>query len=469
MDDIDDRHALLASIGSLTQRKEDLLQEMSTIEHELATQTAKYARMLNADSFIYRLPNELLTDILLICQRASLSPHPRKKPTVPFQVTASHVSHRWRAVVIATPLLWNTIDLHIRIENHAQGRMQAQLAAHLARSGACFIDVTLEFVFMSLAEPYFDMLSRHALRWRRLSVATNHENVSAFNRLLLDVHAPMLEHLSLSETLPHGPADGPRNAAHAPLLSFVRLAGYALGTLHPPLSTVTTLHLDGWTRHYITPEQLRAVLGAAPRLAHLSLNQLLRIRGPCSPAARFLGLVDVPGLRALALQGVDTFDCGVLPSVRALALEGCALDEVDIMGLFRALPGVECFSVDESLPDMWEMLLPEELHTLVLRELQNMDVSHFCYLVSRLHNKDMDEVDTADSVGGEYKSASAAAARSGPPQGLAKVCLDRRSRTVLRSKHRLTWLEECVVVEHRDLPEAWPQGLGYVDAHDLLE
>jgi hypothetical protein len=25
------------------------------------------------------------------------------------------------------------------------------------------------------------------------------------------------------------------------------------------------------------------------------------------------------------------------------------------------------------------------------------------------------------------------------------------------------------VVEHRDLPEAWPQGLGYVDAHDLLE
>ncbi|KAF9475109.1 hypothetical protein BDN70DRAFT_996651 [Pholiota conissans] len=582
---MDNRDALISSINALNDRKERLLREISTIDEDLAIQHRQLARILNDDTPIYRLPNELLSEILISCQRA-FAPSPRRRAVQPFQVIASHVSHRWRAVVLATPLLWNTIDLHILISNHTEGRMQAQLGAHLLRSGACFVDVTLDFLFMSAAEPYFDMLKKHAARWRRLAVATTHENVSAFSRLLADVKAPMLEHLSLSVGRPQNEADRPFSprkpyitvlpttlalwtgvdddrsfTTTAPLLSFVRLAGYALGTLHPPLSAVTTLHLDGWTRHYISPEQLRTVLAAAPRLINLSLNQLiihlprdptapvppplvlshlrqLRLRGPCSPAARFLSMVAMPVLHSLTLQHIDVFQSPNMPSVRSLTIDNCALDEIDVRGLFRTMPDVERFSMDESLPEIWEMLLPDvegpgeltpdeedepwqdivawrawreamreereerrtavmmaaprhwrKMHTLVLRDLQNMDVGNFCYLVTCIHDRararalaassrrgddilpaaDGMDVDSSDALSKQPSSSASASASTSSPRGLAKVCLDRRSRTVLRNKHKMTWLEERVVLENCDAPETWPEGLGYVDAHDLLE
>lgn len=478
-----DKNALLDSINDLELRKQHLLRELDDVNLELGVRRAQHSRLLNDDSLVYRLPNELLTGILINYQRNVR--YSSKPGMIPFQVTASHVSHRWRDVVLATPLLWNTIDFRIRPMNHVQGRILSQLDAYLTRSEPCFLDITLDFHIVDDLSSYFDLLAAHSRRWRRLAIATRYEQVDDIQNLLRNIPTTSFEHLSISLGRPQEGSLSPRQPyatvsptiflAGCPSLTFVRLAGMALGNLHPPLTTVTTLHLDGWTRNFMTHDQLKAILVASVSLVNLSLNQLhihhprdplevihpvklpnlqcLRLRGPCSPVSRLLSLMDTPKLLSLSLQDIDTFDSDILPSVQWLSIDICALDDLEVAHLFRSFPSVEFLSIDDSLPDIYYMLRPDlddhkphpwpRLRTISLRNLQAIDVPHFCHLVFSLQQSD--------------KSS------------LGKVCLDRRSRTVLRAKHRLDWLQDRFKVEHCDVPEPWPLGLGYEDTHDLLE
>ncbi|KAF8968095.1 hypothetical protein BDZ97DRAFT_1755504 [Flammula alnicola] len=476
-----ERVALLSSITSLERRKRELQLEIDAVNSELNVQNAGYARFVNDDALIYRLPNEILAGIFLTCQRIARNSN---KAVAPFQITASHVSHRWREIVLSTPLLWNVIDFRVRPLNHFQGRVFSQLEAHLLHSDRCFLDITLDFLLIENLSAYLKLLSAHSTRWRRLSIVTIYQQVDDIYSLLREVQTPILEHLSLSlGRADDGPGSlSPRKPylnvsptifpSGAPSLSFVRLAGHALGNLHPPTSSITTLHLDGWTRHYITHNQLKDIFEAATSLVNLSLNQLvihhprdplevlqpvnlpnlrsLRIRGPCSPASRFLSLMETPQLHSLSLHGIETFDSGILQSVQHLTIDSCAMDELHIGHLFRSFPSISFVSVDESLPDIFSMLLPDpavptpwpHLRTVSLRDLQSVDVPYFCNLVFTLQKTE---------------------------KGLSNIFLDRRSRTVLRTRHRLDWLQERVKVEHCDTSEPWPFGLGYEDAHDLLE
>lgn len=477
-----DKDALLESISDLELRKQNLLRELDDVNLELGVQRAQYSRLLNDDSLVYRLPNELLTGILINYQR---SVRYSKPGIIPFQVTASHVSHRWRDLVLSTPLLWNTIDFRIRPTNHVQGRILSQLEAYLTRSDACFLDIILDIHIVDDLSSYFNLLAAHSRRWRRLSIATRYEQVDDIQNLLKNIQTTGFEHLSITLGRPQEGSLSPRKPyatisptiflAGCPSLTFVRLAGMALGNLHPPLITVTTLHLDGWTRNFMTHDQLKAILEASISLVNLSLNQLhihhsrdplevihpvkllnlqcLRLRGPCSPVSRLLSLMDTPKLHSLSLQDIDTFDSDILPSVEWLSIDSCALDDLEVAHLFRSFPSVEFLGIDESLPDIYYMLHPDfddhkphpwpRLRTISLRNLQAIDVPHLCHLVFSLQQSN--------------KSP------------LGKVCLDRRSRTVLRAKHRLDWLQDRLKVEHCDVPEPWPLGLGYEDTHDLLE
>ena len=481
-----DKNALLESINDLELRKHNLLREIDDVNWELGVQSAQYARLLNDDSFVYKLPNELLTRIISDQRNYS-----SKQGMIPFQVTASHVSHRWRDVVLSTPLLWNTIDFRIRPMNHVQGRILSQLDAYLTRSDACFLDITLDFRIVDDLLSYFDLLAAHSRRWRRLAIVTRYEQVGDFHNLLKNVPTTGFEHLSISLGKSQEVSLSPRKPyttisptillAGCPSLTFVRLAGMALGNLHPPLTTVTTLHLDGWTRNFMTHDQLKTILVDSVSLVNLSLNQLhihhsrdpleiihpvklpnlqcLRLLGPCSPVSRLLSLMDTPKLLSLSLQDIDTFDSDILPSVQRLSIDHCALDDLEVAHLFQSFPSVEFLSIDASLPDIYHMLHPghmllpdlddhkphpwPRLQTISLRDLKKIDVPDFCGLVFDLLQSD--------------KSP------------LGKVCLDRKSRTALRAKHRLDWLQERLKVEHCDDSEPWPLDLGYEDTHDLLE
>ena len=512
-----ERHALLTSITTLEVRKAELLKELELVDLNLKIQRAEYSRQLNEDAAIYNLPNELLTGIFMSCQQAT-RPKRGSARMLPLQVIVSHVSHRWRDIALATPLLWNTIDFNVRPMNHVQKRTLSQLEAHLDRSGECFLDITLNFHVVNELSAYFELLGAHSKRWRRLSIVKRYEQVDDIVGLLRDAPTPMLEHLSLNLGKPQEGSLSPRKKYYsvapsiftlgAPRLTFVRLAGLALGILHPPTTFVTTLHLDGWTRHFMTHDQFRDVFAAAPLLVNLSLNQLcihhsrdpfallqpahlphlrcLRIRGPCSPLSRLISSMNMPQLYALSLQSVDTFDSDILRSVESLCLDSCAFDEQEIGNLISALPSVTYLSIDDSMPDIFFMLYPEPtaestvvtttlapgpspspnavtgsnttrpwpwpyLRTLAVRDLQSADVTHLCgMLLSR-------------RAGHGKGDGSGSAVRT--------VLLDRRSRSVLRTRDRYELVKERFELESADSPEPWPWpgGLGYEDAHDLLE
>lgn len=463
-----DRSSLLDSISFLEQWKELLVQELDNVSFELRSLKATYARKVNEDVLIYRLPSEILSSIFMTCQRYG------KPRSPPFQVIASHVSDHWRQIVLSTPLLWNDINLHIRPMNHL--RCLAQLEAHLKHSDTCFLDITLQFHVTDNISFYLTLLGRHSTRWRRLSIITHHEPVDDIYALLHSAQTPHLEHLSLNIGKPQEGALSPRKQylrtlpavllSGAPSLSFVRLAGLALGNLHPPTSKITTLHLDGWTRHYLTQEQFKTIFDSAPAIVNLSLNQLcihhprdplevtksvnlvnlrcLRIRGPCSPLYRLLSLLDIAHLQALSLHNVEIFDSNTLSAVQSLTLDSCDFDESEIKNLIRSFPSITSLSVNH-IPDIFGLLESQawpQLQTMSVRELQRIDIPQLCIMIVNRMNSD---------------------------KPLKKVCLDRRSRTALRTKHRLDWLQNLVPIDNCDWAETWPPGLGYEDEHDLLE
>lgn len=454
------------------------MQELDNVSLELGSLKATYARKINEDVLIYRLPSELLTNIFMTCQQYGKN----SAKSLPFQVIASHVSDHWRRIVLSTPLLWNGINFNIRPVSHVQGRYLAQLEAHLERSDTCFLDITLHFYVADNISQYFTLLSRYSTHWRRLSIITRHEPVDDIYTLLHSAQAPHLEHLSLNIGKPQEGVLSPRKQylrilpavllSGAPSLSFVRLAGLALGNLHPPISKVTTLHLDGWTRHYMTQEQFKTFFDLAPAIISLSLNQLyinhprdplevtnpvrmpnlrhLRIQGPCSPLCRLISLLDIPQLHALSLHNIDVFDCNMFSAVQSLTLDRCAFDEPEIKNLIRSFPSITCLTVDESgIPDIFSILAESEsskvwpqLERISVRELQWMDIPALCAMVHNRMNSD---------------------------KPLKQIRLDRRSRTVLRTKQRLDGLQQVVQVDSCDYGETWPPGLGYEDEHDLFE
>ena len=493
-----DRQLLLKAIQSLQGRKDVLHKELEVVDLDLRTLQAQHSRLLNADTAIYKLPNELLAEIFMLCADNRFWPILPKRNCSSFhlfQVVVSQVSRRWREVALGAPLLWNVINLKVvRPINHRQGHILSQLEAHCERSATCFLDITVEFQLDADMASFCKLLGRYSERWRRLSVLTSFQEMDDIQNMLVDAKAPILEHLSLS--LGTGTVSSRQQPSvisailsSSPRLSFLRLAGKALGTTHPPTSSVTTLHLDGWVRRCMTEELFKSILEGAPLLVNLSLNMIdlphprdpsvitqsttlmhlrsLRIRGPCTPVSRLMSLVDMPRLQSLTLDAVETFDSHVLQNVESLILDFCPFSKEDLGKLIRRLPSLSELSIDESTPDIFYMLSPEttdvptqtetevakrrlspwpRLRTIIVRELQPMDVLYFCNMVFN-----------RQSVG--------------PKSGISplkRILLDRRSRTVLRTKQKLEWLQESVVVEN-GIPAKWPPGLDYEDPHDLRE
>lgn len=472
------------SIATLESKRTYLLQEVNAVERELAEQKSRHASIVNENTPLYKLPNELLVLILTTSHQLT------SRARYPFTVLASHVSSRWRQVVLATPFLWNDIDLEIRPLGHIRGRTLQRLSAHLTRSDPCHLDISLSFGVTEVIAPYLELISAHSKRWRRLSIVARSDRVNDINMFLRPATTPALEHLSLHVGTPQDGLLSPRVAyrhvcpqillAGAPSLSFVRLAGLALGNMHPASNVISTLHLDGWTRHYMTHDQFKTVFEGLPSLVNLSINQLcmhhprdplaitapirlpllrsLRIRGPSVPPDRLLSLLRLPALESLSLLNMEIFDSDTIPTVQILSLDSCSFGEVEISNLFAAFPAMVHLGFDESVPDIFDMLCPKSedsdtiiipwpsLQSLAVRALQTIDVDPLCAMISKR-------------------------AESGKP--LATVSLDRRSRHMLKTnpkhQHRIKWLEEKLRVDKAVSEEVWPAGLEYADPHDLLE
>ncbi|KAF7773331.1 hypothetical protein Agabi119p4_5498 [Agaricus bisporus var. burnettii] len=452
--------SIAANIFTLEHRREQLHRQLSDVELRLRGERARYNALLNTRASISKIPFDLLSSIFLLCQAAG-----RPKPYYSFAVAASHVTRHWRTVSLSTPLLWNDVRINIQSLSALN-----RLEAHLERSDDCFLDLYIQASIPNI-KPVMDLISLHSQRWRRLSITTDNDQVSALLTSLSSPLTPLLEHLSLQIEIPeehHSPRSKYPSScpkiliSGAPLLTFVRLGGLALGNLAPPSDRITTLDMDGFERYYMEPSQLVALLETLPLLVNLSLGQLhihhprdpfdvtkqitlpllrsLRICGPCTSPHIMLSLLVLPQLEALALHDLDGFHAPSLPFVKELLIDSCAFDEIATTNLLHACPSITALAIDFHCPIVWsamtilgdmaddEVAWPS-VHTLTVREMEVSDVARFRIMAST---------------------------RFSANRGLRKLRVDRRTRVVLKSKHCLDWFREHMTVENCDHPAAWP-------------
>ncbi|KAF8071697.1 hypothetical protein FPV67DRAFT_891469 [Lyophyllum atratum] len=463
-------------IETLERRKSELVQEVHQVEKELGDAHARHAKLVNLTAPVSKLPDEILADIFQLCQKTRVKIGAAR---IAFAVAGSHVSTRWRGVMLGTPLLWNTIDL--TITHRTRTRALQRLLAHLTRSGHCLLDLSLHIDVWGNIPVLLYHLTPHADRWYRVSISVTRGSADDLYAPFCSVAAPSLIHLSLRIGNPEDDTavNSPRTeypdtcppiiTRGSPMLKFVRVAGKVVGNLVPPLNAVTTFHVDAWPKNLMSLAQFRALIDALPNVVNLSLTGLsihlprspldisepislptllsLRIRGNSTPSHRLLSLLALPNLEALSLHGVDTFDSAVIPTLQHLTLDSCIFSEGELQNVFKAFPCVSVLSIDESTPEIISMLhvivgsspLWPQLRSIFMKRLPPADVISFCFLV--LHR-----------------------ANNNTP--LSSVHLDKRSRSVLRTKDLLQVLGEQVLVEDCDYQVQWPADLGYEDPDD---
>jgi hypothetical protein len=465
----------------LQAKKAELLLEVEEVERELGKVQARHARLLNDETASSKLPHELLASILQMCQGIWVK-NTSKGRGKPFEVAASHVSHRWRAVALGTPLLWNVIDLHISARRNVKENALQWLAAYLTRSGECFLDISLHIAVDGVAHQFLSPLVQNAHRWRYLSLFLTWGGPDDIRTLFSEVSAPNLVHLSIRVGNDYDSTDAPRTeypstcspilSGGAPVLSSIRLSGKVIGNIAPPLGAVTTLYVEAFPRNLMSHSQFRTMLASVPCIVNLSLSGLnirlprdpladsspfsiptlrsLRLHGNATPGHRLLSLLTLPNLESLTLLSVDSFDSATLPSVRSIILESCDLSTDELLSMCHAFPGVTDLTIDRSVPELFTVLVAPyhqpilwcNLEMISLREMQPSDAMPFCLM---------------------------AIVRSGGEEKLRRVRLDKRSRTVLRAKDGyLARLQALMTVEEYDAFTPWPLYQGQDNPEDMF-
>lgn len=461
----------------LQAKRAKLLREVEQVEQELGEVQARHARLLNEEAAISKLPHELLGTIFRMCQ-GNWVMNSSKSRSKPFEIAASHVSYRWREVALGTPLLWNIIDLIVTSRKNVKENALQWLAAHLTRSGDCFLDISLRVTIEGVTDQFLSPLVQHASRWRHVLISLAHGEPGDIRTLFASAAAHSLVHLSLRVGNDSESTAAPRTeypsicfpilGGGAPALSSVRLSGNIIGNIAPPLSAVTTLYVEAFPKNLMSHSQFQAMLTSVPCIVNLSLSGLnihlprdpladsspfaiptlrsLRLHGNATPVHRLLSLLSLPNLESLTLLSADSFGSVTLPSVRAVVLESCDLSFDELSSLGRAFPDITDLGLDGAVHELFRMLtidstLWSNLETISLREILPVDIAPFGLMVFT---------------------------RSEAGQGkLRSVRLDKRSRTVLRAKDYISRLQAMVTVENNDDSyNPWPQCLGHDDPDD---
>lgn len=472
--------ATLQKIRALEARKYSLLREAGEVDVEIQLARATYGRLSNENAHIAILPSELLTSIFMICRDQHLY---RQKS---FEVTASHVSHHWRSLATGTPLLWSNIHVNLSLASRDSGALLEKklerLKTYLTRSQTCLFNAKLEINGNHDIQRFLQPICDHISHCRRLSISIAHHGTPdrEVRACLEALTAPQLQSLSIRIAFsPYYPHDRGQYAetqprvltGGAPALTTVRSSGVA-GPLQPPLSNVTTFHIDGSDMDDMTFVQYQNLLEALPCLENLSLHRI-RTAAPDQPQDR----MNIPSLRSLRLCGSEGFDDAPLllsalpldqiqtltlkevesiapltfPNLKELTVHSCSFPAVEIIKFHDVFPAITTLQCDFSTPHMFTRLayhaiemgeagIPfPQLRTLSVMDMQPADIDRLKITVAKR-------------------------ADLGVP--LSRLCLDRRCRSVLRTKNELENLEGAVTVEKSDGVEPWPRGSGYDDDDD---
>ncbi|KAJ2917405.1 hypothetical protein MD484_g2988, partial [Candolleomyces efflorescens] len=487
-----------AAIHQLESARSHLVRQLQELDLNLLSERAQYAQLRNHTVPIHTLPNELLGLVFGIAHSSLRLSGPKSADAqrLRFLVHTSWVCTRWRRIILREPLLWNTIAM--TVFNGFEDNIPAQesLLAHLQRSGDAFLDMEFFLATDSSKDflAFFDAITPHSQRWRRLSIEMKIADIAIVRKVLQNVQVPKLEHFSLNiwETSESGPLS-PRTPyptiapqifmKGAPDLSLLRLAGAALGSLHPQSTSIRILHVGGWDKSFFTWAQFRSLLESLPCLESLSLHELcirhntrnpldqpapielpnlqrLRLHSPFTPIDRILPLLSLPKLEEVSLHHFETqtFESAAIPTVTYLRLDSCSFDDVHYEKLFASFPNIQHVSVDAYAYLLYNMLWHglSSIHDATTNSNRGPWTSLHTLTVSDLPSGDVKVL--VDMVQGRKEAQVP----------IQTVRLDRRGRNVVRLKHQWERLAEQTTVVSWDGTESWPPGLGYEDAHDLV-
>ncbi|KAJ7653963.1 hypothetical protein DFH06DRAFT_1203333 [Mycena polygramma] len=248
------------------------------------------------ESPIDQLPDEVLAAILKLGADSPISEAARELRALPTSITASRVSHRWRAVTVNSPELWDTIRLSHRSRSWSWARMFVKRS----RSYPLDISINLEVYGnsygggdISLAKA-LDIVGPHIVRWRTFALRCAEHELQQFSRFLEQSQdACRLQSASISLL---GDYYWPETTLPPlALIPLVRGASFYSLRVNFPLETavftafraVRSLDIDVG-RHYPYLNAFRLILGPSSPLETL----IIRIFPPksCQQAYRSIAL-----------------------------------------------------------------------------------------------------------------------------------------------------------------------------------
>jgi hypothetical protein len=309
-----------AQIAGLRGRLDQLIFALPETER-LALASATHNQQTHP--LISSLPYELLSAIF---GKGPIDPGSRTT----FALSVSQVSRQWREVAIRTPFLWSGICL---FPWRAQGGYHRFLQILLERFRSHPLDIKLtlrdlqnpngqtnhmrkrfEYLnarqnsdplstdfLMSFNEPIVDhclqaqlsMFIPEVSRWRSFNYECDESNeVSEITNCLADLSAPTLESfhiITFASAMPELIEPSKIFNGGAPKLSLIHIRGISALSCLPPLSSVTTLHLDAACMEPMLGAEFLQVLKNLRTLASLHLDGIV---------------VDLFDLYLLAIQGI---------------------------------------------------------------------------------------------------------------------------------------------------------------------
>ncbi|KAF8189842.1 hypothetical protein K438DRAFT_1832174 [Mycena galopus ATCC 62051] len=199
---------------------------------------------------IYSLPDELLLAIVVAGQEGRASIRAADFRPLPFygtfksEWTMSHISRRFRTVVVGTPVLWTLIEA---VLDHS-GSVEI-LKLYLERSQACNVSATLRSPFMEdrgLLTKRLSQIVPHVKRLRRLTIVLSTEFAAEVLAPFRQLEVPHLQDLEvINDYYLNESSTVDIFSSGAPRLSFLKMD--CLRTPLPaPTWTASLTHLELW-------------------------------------------------------------------------------------------------------------------------------------------------------------------------------------------------------------------------------
>ncbi|KAJ6588357.1 hypothetical protein B0H19DRAFT_204213 [Mycena capillaripes] len=223
---------------------------------------------MNAPLTILSLPNELLVAIATAGQEGRVAD---LDTSFGFKTewTLSHLSRRFRNVIVGAPALWTFIEVNLC----AEGSVEIS-KLYLEHSQTCHISVTLKYPrrnFIELGpelEWSLPILSHIDRMWRLNMQLRMEPGDPLLDSLRRGLVAPNLQHLEIANDASEDTA--PMFSLEVPKLTFVKIVGF--NALLMPAWTTSLTHLELWSVEGKDDSFFVAIAEQCSLLVHLRID-----------------------------------------------------------------------------------------------------------------------------------------------------------------------------------------------------